>query len=686
MAFYIHNTTVEKMKNFLLPLHGGTMSGAISQPVAPDNPNDLTNKAYVDAQITGSSTPDATTLVKGKVQLAGDLGGVGTSASAPIISSGAVTNAKLANLSGPSHIKGSSSSSSAATDLSLGSGLSISGTVLDVNTSSLSGSFLPLVGGTMSGAISQPVAPVNPNDLTNKAYVDSLVAGGVPDATTLVKGKVQLAGDLGGVGTSASAPIISSGAVTNAKLAVGSNSTLKGTSGGGVVSDISLGSGLNLTGTTLTADSTTLPKAGNTQFGVISFDPSGDLTQTAANSGIGLVKNNSITNAKLANLSGTSRLKGSSSSSTAATDLTLGAGLTIIGTTLDTYSTTLSLVSFTGGITYPKVTGVGETTITYGNFTGYVRYTNLGVDNRELWSYPGGIYNPLWANGSSQQATYIAFVPDYTTINTTKSFKIVEYPYYRLFPINEVAEIVFYTIATRDPCKLLFTSFVSFMPGYCGTTYHNKIEVFTTGSKKLKPDAYTITPEATNFGAVVGPYFHLGVGSVEVAGRNYLNNIYSTYVIIDDPFVQGASSNMTVTVGGRGTVGNEGQQFFRTTGVGAKILGTSTRIIFEPVNANSTSDYSIVAPTKWTYYKLIVLPGSKIIIVQPHNVGNYNSASTALASTHIYDTPPYNTYDRWIPTVFVGYMAINGSFDLNANWASNVGLYSFYTTNKVLIT
>jgi hypothetical protein len=502
----------------------------------------------------------------------------------------------------------------------------------------------------------------------------------------LVKGKVQLAGDLGGVGTSASAPIISSGAVTNAKLAVGSNSTLKGTSGGGVVSDISLGSGLNLTGTTLTADSTTLPKAGNTQFGVISFDPSGDLTQTAANSGIGLVKNNSITNAKLANLSGTSRLKGSSSSSTAATDLTLGAGLTIIGTTLDTYSTTLSLVSFTGGITYPKVTGVGETTITYGNFTGYVRYTNLGVDNRELWSYPGGIYNPLWANGSSQQATYIAFVPDYTTINTTKSFKIVEYPYYRLFPINEVAEIVFYTIATRDPCKLLFTSFVSFMPGYCGTTYHNKIEVFTTGSKKLKPDAYTITPEATNFGAVVGPYFHLGVGSVEVAGRNYLNNIYSTYVIIDDPFVQGASSNMTVTVGGRGTVGNEGQQFFRTTGVGAKILGTSTRIIFEPVNANSTSDYSIVAPTKWTYYKLIVLPGSKIIIVQPHNVGNYNSASTALASTHIYDTPPYNTYDRWIPTVFVGYMAINGSFDLNANWASNVGLYSFYTTNKVLIT
>jgi hypothetical protein len=505
---------------------------------------------------------------------------------------------------------------------------------------------------------------------------------GVPDATTLTKGKVQLAGDLGGIGTSSSTPIISSGAVTNAKLAVGLNSTLKGTSSSGVVSDISLGSGLNLTGTTLVVDSAT---AGNTQFGMVEFDPSGDLTQTAANSGIGVVKNNAITNSKLANLSGASQLKGSSSSSTTATDLTLGAGLTITGTTLDINSTTLSLVSFTGGITYPTVTGIGATIITYGPFTAYVRYTNLGIDNKEMWSYSGGIYNPIWANGSFQQATYIAFVPDYTTINTTKSFKIVEYPYYRLFPIDQVAEIVFYTIATRDPGTLLFTSFVNFMTGYYGTTYEKKIEIFTTGSKKLNLNAYTITRETSNFGAVVGPYFHLGSGNAVVAGRNYLNDIYSTYVIVNDPFVQGASSNMTVTVGGRGNVGNEGQQFFRTTGVGAKILGTSTNIIYEPTNANSTSDYSIVALTKWTYYKLLVLPGSKIIIVQPHNVGNYNNAATALASTHIYDTAPYNTYDRWIPTIFVGYMALNGSFNLNANWTSNTGLYSFYTANKILI-
>lgn len=42
-------------------------------------------------------------------------------------------------------------------------------------------------------------APVNPTDATTKSYVDAAVAGAtIPDATTLVKGKVKLAGDLAG--------------------------------------------------------------------------------------------------------------------------------------------------------------------------------------------------------------------------------------------------------------------------------------------------------------------------------------------------------------------------------------------------------------------------------------------------------------------------------------------------------
>ncbi|AHL67577.1 hypothetical protein DH26_gp084 [Chloriridovirus anopheles1] len=492
-------------------------------------------------------------------------------------------------------------------------------------------------------------------------------------------------GDLTETSPNSGIGLVKSGAITNTKLAaLGATSQLKGSSSASTAAtDISLGTGLSMSGSTLGVDQTTLNKAGNAQFGVVEFDTSGDLTETSPNSGIGLVKSGAITNTKLAALGATSQLKGSSSASTAATDISLGTGLSMSGSVLNATTTGSDLVQFTGGITYPTLTGIGTTTITYTSFTAYVRYTNSGVDTREIWTYPGGICNPIWPNGASQQATYVAFVPDYTTVNTTKSLKIIEYAYYRNFPADQVAEIIFYTIATRDTGTTFFTTFVSLMQGYYGTSYGNKISTFLTGSVALQTPTYKITPESSNFGGVIGPYFRIGTGTAKVAGRNYLNDIFQTYVILADPSVQGASANMTVTVGGRGVVGNEGQQFFRTSGIGAKVLGTSTNVIFEPINANSTADYSIVAPTKWTYYRLVILPGSRIVIVQPHNAGAFNSAATAVATTHIYDTAPFNTYDRWIPTIHVGYMALNGSFDLNANWTSNVGLYVFYDTKKV---
>ena len=63
--------------------------------------------------------------------------------------------------------------------------------------------------------------PMNTTHAATKAYVDDTVASGAPDATTTTKGIVRLAGDLGGTGTAASAPIITNDAITASKIAPG---------------------------------------------------------------------------------------------------------------------------------------------------------------------------------------------------------------------------------------------------------------------------------------------------------------------------------------------------------------------------------------------------------------------------------------------------------------------------------
>ena len=54
-------------------------------------------KTYVDNQISNATISDATTTAKGKIQLAGDLGGTGTTAAAPVISDNAITSSKIAS-------------------------------------------------------------------------------------------------------------------------------------------------------------------------------------------------------------------------------------------------------------------------------------------------------------------------------------------------------------------------------------------------------------------------------------------------------------------------------------------------------------------------------------------------------------------------------------------------------------
>ncbi|HSE29691.1 MAG TPA: hypothetical protein VLA77_03865 [Candidatus Saccharimonadales bacterium] len=84
---------------------------------------------------------------------------------------------------------------------------------------------------TVAGVKTFSSSPIVPTPTTatqaaNKDYVDNVASSGAPDATTSTNGLVRLAGDLGGVGTTAAAPLISAGAVTGAKIA---NSTITDT-------------------------------------------------------------------------------------------------------------------------------------------------------------------------------------------------------------------------------------------------------------------------------------------------------------------------------------------------------------------------------------------------------------------------------------------------------------------------
>jgi hypothetical protein len=69
--------------------------------------------------------------------------------------------------------------------------------------------------------------PTTASQAATKQYVDSVAGSGAPDATTTSTGLVQLAGDLGGVGTTATAPVISDNAITNSKIANGAVGTSK---------------------------------------------------------------------------------------------------------------------------------------------------------------------------------------------------------------------------------------------------------------------------------------------------------------------------------------------------------------------------------------------------------------------------------------------------------------------------
>ena len=151
--------------NTKLSLSGGTLSGILNMGgfkltsvATPASAQDAVNKAYVDSQITTSTTPLATTTTSGTIILAGALTGIAT---APTLSANSVSSTTIVD------------GSIANVDIATGA----------VNNDKLDKTNIPLSGFAAAGAdvdlggfkLTSVATPASAQDAVNKAYVDSQI-------------------------------------------------------------------------------------------------------------------------------------------------------------------------------------------------------------------------------------------------------------------------------------------------------------------------------------------------------------------------------------------------------------------------------------------------------------------------------------------------------------------------------
>jgi hypothetical protein len=227
-------------------------------------------KDYVDGQISSGGVSDASTSVKGIVQLAGDLGG--TSASPVVIG---LAGKEIATNKSIDISEDALSTTKYPSVKLIKEYVDTQITNVRVSDASSSAKGIIQLGGDLGGTATAPLVPglaskeISSNKSNNmgadalsttkypsvkmiKDYVDTQITNGsVSDASTTVKGIVQLAGDLSGTSVS---PSISTNAVTTIKILNGAvtDEKIDQVSGSKILGNIS-GDAANVTETVTAA-------------------------------------------------------------------------------------------------------------------------------------------------------------------------------------------------------------------------------------------------------------------------------------------------------------------------------------------------------------------------------------------------------------------------------------------------
>lgn len=175
-------------------------------------------KTYVDNQVS-SGVLDANSTIKGKIKLAGDLSGT---ADAPTVPGLANKENAIATGTTSQYFRGDKSWQSLnKIAVGLASVDNTSDVAKPISTATQSALNYKEDSANKSTATGLGISDVLfPTQNAVKSYVDTQIAAvAVSDASSTSKGKIQLGGDLAGIGTTALSPVISAGAITVSKLA-----------------------------------------------------------------------------------------------------------------------------------------------------------------------------------------------------------------------------------------------------------------------------------------------------------------------------------------------------------------------------------------------------------------------------------------------------------------------------------